>query len=75
MLRKTIDKILGNLLVFLMAVLVLDVLWQVFSRYVLINPSSYTDECAGYLLIWGGIVRGGLCQRAERTPGYRYPFA
>ncbi|CCZ80463.1 TRAP transporter small permease [Odoribacter laneus] len=56
MLRKTIDKILGNLLVFLMAVLVLDVLWQVFSRYVLINPSSYTDECAGYLLIWVGLL-------------------
>lgn len=56
MLRKTIDKILGNLLAFLLAVLVLDVLWQVFSRYVLVAPSSYTDECAGYLLIWVGLL-------------------
>lgn len=56
MLRKTIDKILGKLLAFLLAVLVLDVLWQVFSRYVLVAPSSYTDECAGYLLIWVGLL-------------------
>lgn len=56
MLRKTIDKILGKLLAFLLAVLVLDVLWQVFSRYVLVAPSSYTDECAGYLLIWVGVL-------------------
>lgn len=54
-LRKTIDKILEWLLVFLMSVLVIDVLWQVFSRYVLNDPSSYTDELAGYLLIWVGM--------------------
>ena len=47
---------MGKLLAFLLAVLVLDVLWQVFSRYVLVAPSSYTDECAGYLLIWVGLL-------------------
>ena len=39
-----------------MSVLVIDVLWQVFSRYVLNAPSSYTDELAGFLLIWVGVV-------------------
>jgi TRAP-type C4-dicarboxylate transport system permease small subunit len=55
-LRKTIDKILEWFLIFLMSILVIDVLWQVFSRYVLNNPSSYTDELAGYLLIWVGVL-------------------
>jgi TRAP-type C4-dicarboxylate transport system permease small subunit len=54
-LRKTIDKTLEWFLVFLMSILVIDVLWQVFSRYVLNDPSSYTDELAGYLLIWVGM--------------------
>lgn len=54
--RKKIEKSLEGFLVFLMSVLVLDVLWQVFSRYVLNAPSSYTDELAGYLLIWVGVL-------------------
>jgi TRAP-type C4-dicarboxylate transport system permease small subunit len=54
--RKTIDKALEWVLVFLLSVLVLDVLWQVASRYILNSPSSYTDELAGYLLIWVGLL-------------------
>ncbi len=54
--RNRIDKILEWFLVFLMAVLVVDVLWQVFSRYVLTSPSSFTDELAGFLLIWVGLL-------------------
>ncbi len=54
--RKKIEKSLEWFLVFLMSILVIDVLWQVFSRYVLNAPSSYTDELAGYLLIWVGVL-------------------
>lgn len=54
--RKFIDKTLEWGLVFLLSILVLDVLWQVASRYVLNSPSSYTDELAGYLLIWVGLL-------------------
>ncbi|HET8737696.1 MAG TPA: TRAP transporter small permease [Pricia sp.] len=55
-LRKTIDKTLANVLVILMAVMTLNVLWQVFSRFLLGSPSSFTDELARYLLIWIGIL-------------------
>lgn len=54
--RKKLDRILENLLVFLLGILVVDVLWQVTSRYVLAAPSSFTDELAGFLLIWVGIL-------------------
>ena len=54
--RKQIDKGLELLLIGLMAVLVVDVLWQVLSRYVLASPSSFTDEVAGFLLIWVGLL-------------------
>lgn len=55
-LRKKIDKALGNILIFIMSIMVLNVLWQVFSRYVLGTPSSFTDELARYLMIWIGIL-------------------
>ena len=39
-----------------MITLVFDVLWQVVARYILTNPSSFTDELARYLLIWVGYL-------------------
>ncbi len=55
-LRQKIDKYLEKIVVFLVIVLVVDVLWQVISRYVLTSPSSFTDELAGFLLIWVGLI-------------------
>ncbi|NLB26338.1 MAG: TRAP transporter small permease [Bacteroidales bacterium] len=54
--RKSIDKALEWILVFLLSFLVIDVLWQVASRYLMKSPSSFTDELAGYLLIWVGLL-------------------
>ena len=54
--QHTLNRVLEVFLVFLMTVLVLDVLWQVFSRYLLSSPSSFTDELAGFLLIWVGVL-------------------
>ena len=51
-----LNKSLEIFLVVLMSVLVIDVLWPVFSRYLLSSPSSFTDELAGYLLIWVGLL-------------------
>lgn len=54
--REKIDKAIEIILIALMSTLVFDVLWQVFSRYVLSSPSSFTDELAGFLLIWVGLL-------------------
>lgn len=54
--RKAIDKILGSSLIVIMAMMVLNVLWQVFTRFVVGTPSSFTDELARYLMIWVGIL-------------------
>ncbi|PID89368.1 MAG: TRAP transporter permease DctQ, partial [Bacteroidia bacterium] len=53
---SSINRFLEVVLITLMSVLVLDVLWQVFSRYVMNSPSSFTDEMAGFLLIWVGLL-------------------
>ncbi len=53
---KIFNRTLEIVLVILACVLVVDVLWQVFSRYILNSPSSFTDELAGYLLIWVSLL-------------------
>lgn len=58
-LRRTVDIILAWLLIALMFIAVVNVLWQVFTRWVLNDPSSYTEELARYLLIWIGILGAG----------------
>jgi TRAP-type C4-dicarboxylate transport system permease small subunit len=54
--RKWVDAALFNFLVFLMAAMVLNVLWQVASRYIFRAPSNFTDELSRYLLIWVSLL-------------------
>lgn len=49
-------KGLEYLLIVFTAVLVLDVIWQVFTRYVLSNASSWTEELATILLVWVSLL-------------------
>lgn len=39
-----------------MGSMVLNVTWQVLSRYIFQNPSSFTDELSRYMLIWLGML-------------------
>lgn len=54
--RAAVDHAVGSLLIVLMAASVANVLWQIFSRYALGSPSSFTDELARYLLVWVGLL-------------------
>jgi TRAP-type C4-dicarboxylate transport system permease small subunit len=53
---SVLTKILGVFLIILMSAMVLDVSWQVFTRFILKDPSSFTEELAGFLLIWIGLL-------------------
>jgi TRAP-type C4-dicarboxylate transport system permease small subunit len=49
---KTLNSIVEKLLIFIFGLMVIDVIWQVASRYLLSKPSSFTEELARFLLIW-----------------------
>lgn len=68
-LTKWIDTILSNFLIVLMAMMVLDVSWQVFTRFVLRNASSYTEELANFLLIWIGVLGASYALRTKAHLG------
>lgn len=54
--KAVVDRTLEWLLILIMGVMTLNVLWQVFTRFILNDPSSFTDELARYLLIWAGVL-------------------
>jgi TRAP-type C4-dicarboxylate transport system permease small subunit len=56
MIRKYLDLFLATFVTVLMGILVINVLWQVISRYLVGHPSPFTDELAGFLLIWVGLL-------------------
>jgi len=54
--RKIADLVIERTLILLLGLMLLQVLWQVFSRYILRVPSSFTDELSRFLLIWIGLL-------------------
>lgn len=55
-LRQWLIRFLEIAVIAVMGILVLDVVWQVFTRYVLRDPSSWTEELATMLLIWVSLL-------------------
>ncbi|WP_245980559.1 TRAP transporter small permease [Flagellimonas lutimaris] len=54
--KKRIDTFLEWVLAIILAAMVLDVVWGVFTRYLLESQSSWTDELARFLLVWLSIL-------------------
>lgn len=63
--RDQVDRTLGLLVGTIMGAMVVNVLWQVFTRFILRDPSSFTDELARYMLIWLGLF--GAAYAAGRS--------
>lgn len=54
--RNIINKIIILFSSLVLTLLVLAVTWQVISRYMLNNPSTFTDEFSRFSLIWIGLL-------------------
>jgi TRAP-type C4-dicarboxylate transport system permease small subunit len=71
-LRRVLDLCLESLVAIVMGVLVIDVTWQVFTRFVLRDPSSWTEELATYLMIWVGLLGASVALRRGAHLGIDY---
>lgn len=69
MMIAVIDKLLKVLVASCMALMVVVVTWQVFSRYALGDPSPWTEEVARMLLIWVGLYGGVYAYREKAHLG------
>ncbi|MEZ9266124.1 TRAP transporter small permease, partial [Vibrio splendidus] len=54
--RNLLDRLILFVSSFALMLLVVTVTWQVFSRYVLNDPSNWTDELARYAMVWLGLL-------------------
>lgn len=61
-----ITRVLEKLLIFLMWIMVAAVVWQVFTRFVINSPSTFTDELSRYLMQWVGILGGAYVYALKR---------
>ena len=67
---KLIDKSLAASLIAAMAAILLVVVWQVISRYLLKDPASVTEELSRFLLIWIGILGSAYAYRQKVHLGF-----
>ena len=62
---KKVEKVLDTVMRFLMAIAMLTLLvfgtWQIFTRWILGNPSTFTDELLRYVLIIAGFIGSAYC--------------
>ena len=68
-LTAIIDNILEKILIVLFGLMVLVVTWQVFTRYLLNSPSSFTEELSTYFLIWISLLGAVYALRKQAHLG------
>lgn len=52
LIKSSINKILALVISVLLTVMTLLVLWQVFTRYIMNDPSTFTEELVIIILVW-----------------------
>ncbi len=71
-LKRGLDLCLEALVALVMGVLVIDVTWQVVTRFVWGDPSSWTEELATFLMIWVGLLGASVALKRGAHLGIDY---
>lgn len=71
-LKDGLTRGLELLIIATMALLVVDVVWGVFSRYALGEQTKWTEELARFLLVWVALLGGALAFRTKAHLGVDY---
>ena len=70
--RIAMCRLLEAALILAVAVLVLDVLWGVFTRYALSEQAKWSEELARFLLIWISLLGGAVAFGEKAHLGVDY---
>jgi TRAP-type C4-dicarboxylate transport system permease small subunit len=66
---KALDVLLGPLCALVFVVLLLDVLWGVFTRYLLGDQARWTEELARFLMVWLAFLGAALAYTRQAHLG------
>lgn len=70
--KKGMTAALDAMLIVAVALLVLDVCWGVFTRYVMGEQAKWTEELARFLLIWVALLGGAVAFGTKGHLGVDY---
>lgn len=70
--KKALTKMLELVVVLIVAALVFDVLWGVCTRFILGEPSRWTQEVAEFLLIWVAMLGAAVAFSRNEHLGVDY---
>jgi TRAP-type C4-dicarboxylate transport system permease small subunit len=70
--KDRMTSVLNLMLMIAVALLVVDVVWGVFSRYVLGEQTKWTEELARFLLIWISLLGGAVAFGTKAHLGVDY---
>ena len=70
--KNAVTWLLEQFVVLIVAALVLDVLWGVFTRFLLGAPSRWTEEVATFLLIWVALLGAAVAFSRNQHLGLDY---
>ncbi|MEO0293210.1 MAG: TRAP transporter small permease [candidate division WOR-3 bacterium] len=66
------NKILSYFVIFLVGIMVITVLWQIFTRLVLRSPAVWTEESSTYMLMWCGLIGASYAYGKKSHIGMEY---
>lgn len=70
--KRAVIWLLEQAVIVTVAILVLDVLWGVGTRFVLESPSRWTEEVATFLLIWVSLLGAAVAFDRQEHLGVDY---
>ncbi|MDQ8195634.1 TRAP transporter small permease [Coraliomargarita sp. SDUM461004] len=70
--KQWMTTALNGLLILAVALLVLDVVWGVFTRYVMGEQANWTEELARFLLVWVSLLGGAVAFGQKSHLGVDY---
>ncbi|WP_222847152.1 TRAP transporter small permease [Pontiella desulfatans] len=70
--KKWMTSALNFVLIIVVALLVVDVVWGVFSRHVLGEQTKWTEELARFLLVWVSLLGGAVAFGTKGHLGVDY---
>ncbi|MDA9317183.1 TRAP transporter small permease [Puniceicoccaceae bacterium] len=71
-LKKWMIRTLEVVLIVIVALLVLDVVWGVFTRYVMSEQAKWSEELARFLLVWVALLGSALAFGVKAHLGVDY---
>jgi len=70
--KRVLDRSLELLVIVVVVVLVVDVLWQVFTRFILKDPSTWSEELAVFMLVWVSLLGAAVALNRGAHLGIDY---